>query len=146
MSDQEGITLADDLKGIPKGAFAIVTKIHHAAMDGISASELFTTIHDFSPQPRERVIEDKSLPTDPRPSVTDLLFRASQNSFRRMRGSGDMLQKVAKAYGRIRKGKQAGRLKEQLPAPTTRFNTEISAHRVVTSLRLLTGVVMPRFK
>jgi len=29
----------DNIEGIPKGSFAIITKTHHAAMDGTAAAE-----------------------------------------------------------------------------------------------------------
>ncbi|MFO1288572.1 MAG: wax ester/triacylglycerol synthase family O-acyltransferase [Rubrivivax sp.] len=40
----------DHIDGIPKGgSFAILTKIHHAAMDGTAAAELTWALHEIRP-------------------------------------------------------------------------------------------------
>ena len=38
--------LDDGVDGIPKDGFATFTKIHHAAVDGVSGMELITVLHD----------------------------------------------------------------------------------------------------
>ena len=39
----------DNVEGVPKGSFALVMKIHHAAIDGVSGAEMAAAIHDLSP-------------------------------------------------------------------------------------------------
>lgn len=39
----------DNVAGVPKDGFALVTKIHHAAIDGVSGAEIAAAIHDLSP-------------------------------------------------------------------------------------------------
>ncbi len=46
----EGLETAE---GIPPGSLALISKIHHAAIDGVSGSEIMSAIYDPSPQPRE---------------------------------------------------------------------------------------------
>ena len=39
----------DNVQGVPAGCFAVVTKTHHAAIDGMSGMELTSAIHDDAP-------------------------------------------------------------------------------------------------
>ena len=41
------------IHGLAGGRAALVTKIHHAAVDGMSGSEILTLLYDLSPEPRE---------------------------------------------------------------------------------------------
>ena len=36
-----------------KGSFAVVSKVHHAAIDGMSGMEMTAAIHDITPEPAE---------------------------------------------------------------------------------------------
>ena len=42
----------DDIEGLPPGCFALISKIHHAAIDGMSGVELTSAIHDLDPEKR----------------------------------------------------------------------------------------------
>src|SRR4051794_27139010 len=39
----------DDVAGLPAGSFAIMTKIHHAAIDGVTLLEITSALNDLSP-------------------------------------------------------------------------------------------------
>ncbi|HEY3190944.1 MAG TPA: wax ester/triacylglycerol synthase family O-acyltransferase [Solirubrobacteraceae bacterium] len=41
------------VRGLPGGRVAIVPKVHHAASDGVGAAELFSLLHDPTPEVRE---------------------------------------------------------------------------------------------
>ena len=41
------------IHGLPDGRVALLTKIHHAAVDGMSGGEILTLLYDLSPEPRE---------------------------------------------------------------------------------------------
>ncbi len=45
----EGLERVD---GIPPGSIALISKIHHAAIDGVSGTEIMSAIYDPSPEPR----------------------------------------------------------------------------------------------
>jgi diacylglycerol O-acyltransferase len=49
------------IHGLPEGRVAVLTKVHHAAVDGVSGAEILTALVDLSPEGRE----PKDLP--PRP-------------------------------------------------------------------------------
>ena len=43
----------DNIPGIPPGSFALMAKVHHAAIDGMSGVELSAAVHDIEPKPVE---------------------------------------------------------------------------------------------
>ena len=54
--------LDDGVDGIPKDGFATFTKIHHAAVDGVSGMELITVLHDRSRTPSLRNVTTPGSP------------------------------------------------------------------------------------
>ena len=73
----------DNVEGVPKGSFAVISKVHHAAIDGMSGMEMTSAIHD------DDAIGDLPEPPtspwkpEPIPSSGDLLWRAGMNNARR---------------------------------------------------------------
>jgi hypothetical protein len=39
----------DGIEGLPKGCYAIVTKVHHACVDGVSGVDMIEAVHDLDP-------------------------------------------------------------------------------------------------
>ncbi|HPU15488.1 MAG TPA: wax ester/triacylglycerol synthase family O-acyltransferase, partial [Polymorphobacter sp.] len=69
----------DNIPGLPKGSFALLSKVHHAAIDGMSGVDMTSGIHSLEPgaaPPKE----DKPWKADARPGVGELLFRSYINS------------------------------------------------------------------
>jgi diacylglycerol O-acyltransferase / wax synthase len=62
------------IHNVEGGRLAFYSKIHHAAIDGVSGAEILATILDFSPEPRE--VEPPPEPWDPaEPSLADVAVR-----------------------------------------------------------------------
>ena len=58
----------DGIDGVPSGSFAVLIKLHHAAIDGIAGNQLITAIHDHSPELDETEFDDpwqpEAVPSD----------------------------------------------------------------------------------
>src|SRR3954451_2001388 len=61
------------VEGVPPGSFAILTKTHHAAIDGISGAELTAVINDLSPDAAPPPIPDVP-PAEQVPSPYELMM------------------------------------------------------------------------
>jgi WS/DGAT/MGAT family acyltransferase len=69
------------VEGLADGRFAIITKTHHAMVDGISAVDIGTVLLDVSPTPQEAP-EDTWVP-QPEPSRAGLVVGALADTLRR---------------------------------------------------------------
>jgi diacylglycerol O-acyltransferase len=125
----------DAIPGLPKGSYAIVSKVHHAAIDGMSGVDLIEAIHDLEPQPAEI---PKSSPwsgeNDPNP--VELLFRAQINNLTQPFRFAEVMARTVPAMGRL--GALFAERKLEPPSvqpPRTRFNHQVTAHRVVEGRR-----------
>jgi diacylglycerol O-acyltransferase / wax synthase len=63
------------ITGLEGGRGAFYTKIHHAAIDGVSGAEILETIMDLNAEPREVPPEDAPFVPRPMPSVLNLISR-----------------------------------------------------------------------
>ena len=69
----------DGVAGVPSGSFALLTKVHHSAMDGVTGMQFYGALHDLTPEPREiKRPPAKLLETSP--STPELLTRAYFNN------------------------------------------------------------------
>jgi WS/DGAT/MGAT family acyltransferase len=118
------------IDGLERGRIAILAKIHHSIIDGISGSELATVLMDLEPSP-----PDPPAPTEPRaieplPDGTELFFR----------GLGDVARtpwRITRlAAQSVRQGltflgfqRQSSSPAAPFQAPRTSFNTELTPHR-----------------
>ncbi|WP_445193598.1 WS/DGAT/MGAT family O-acyltransferase [Sphingomonas sp. Tas61C01] len=121
----------DNIEGLPKGCFALVSKVHHAAIDGMSGVEMSAAVHDLDAAmtPPDKI--DRWSP-EHMPNVADLLTRSYFNSLvqpmRVVETIGRSLPGMAKLTAQVGKGDVS--IRNARPAPKTRFNAKVSAHRV----------------
>src|SRR3954451_22653819 len=90
----------DNVAGIPRGCFALVTKVHHAAIDGMSGMELTTAIHDDTPI-AENPTEPDTWKPGSMPGVAELLWRAGVNNASRPAHAGRVLARAVPQLGRL---------------------------------------------
>lgn len=120
----------DNIDGLPPGCFALVSKVHHAAIDGMSGVEMSAAVHDLDP---DMAVPDKPdrWRADNMPKVAELLTRSYFNSLiqpmRVMETIGRSLPGMAKLTASVGKGDVS--IRNARPAPKTRFNGKVSAHR-----------------
>ncbi|HMM15290.1 MAG TPA: wax ester/triacylglycerol synthase family O-acyltransferase [Parvibaculum sp.] len=119
----------DNVEGLPKGSFAIVSKVHHAAIDGVSGAEMTAAIHDLAPDATPAPPENPWLP-EREPTAVELLSRTTVNNVRQPFKLARVVAESVPALARVGIGLTAGKLKRVGPVPRTRFNGQVSPHRV----------------
>ncbi|MCW2622328.1 MAG: hypothetical protein JWL64_1930 [Frankiales bacterium] len=115
----------DGVKGLPQGGIAVVLKIHHAAIDGVTGAEMLSAISSSSPDATVEVAPDWH--AAPPPGAVQLAVQAGAHLVTRP-------PKLLGALGPLgRAGIRAARREYALPAahiPRTRFGAPLSSHRV----------------
>ena len=121
----------DGVEGLPKGSFAILTKIHHAAIDGVSGVEMAAALHDLHPDAVPEPPEKAWVP-EREPSLIELGVRTTINHVRQPFRFARVLAAVGPPalrswFGRspVKEDQAAG------PVPRTRFNGKVTPHRVI---------------
>ena len=126
----------DNVPGYPPGCFAFVTKVHHAAIDGMSGIDLMEAIHTLAPHAPPPNKPDEWKP-EKVPGPVELLGKsyvnALLNPLKQARVAAQTVPGVANAI----KGLIARdfKLTSDYVPPRTRFNKSISPHRVVEGQR-----------
>jgi WS/DGAT/MGAT family acyltransferase len=121
----------DNVEGVPKGSFALVTKIHHAAIDGVSGAEISAAIHDLAPDAEIDEPEDPWV-AERMPTGVELLTRSAAKTMSSPMKLGKLLYRSVPQLGKVAAGLATKQLKIPTKVPRTRFNAEVSPHRVFT--------------
>jgi WS/DGAT/MGAT family acyltransferase len=139
------------IHGLPDGHIAMLTKIHHAAIDGMSGAEIMSVLLDLTPEGRD---PPEPLPDecDPEPSDWEMLGRAVLGAPRYvqrvMRALPSTLPnladapiintvpgvptvgRVSAAFARALRGRERRVIERtNLTPPRTSFNRAVSPHR-----------------
>ena len=120
----------DNVDFLPEGSFAILFKMHHAAVDGASALEAIHGLHDAKPRPSKKPRGSSYQPQE-NPGSLKMLGQASINRLRSPARWLRAARGIAPIAGRIRQGFKEERLQSIKERHSTRFNAPISSHRVV---------------
>jgi diacylglycerol O-acyltransferase / wax synthase len=123
------------VEGLEDGNFALVTKIHHSTIDGVSGAELLSQLFDLTPDPR-RLLPQEDKPARTRvPSDTEIVLQAIATRLTKPPKVARLAFKTVKAVISVRKvrgGESAkGKMALPLTAPRTSINGAITAHRKV---------------
>jgi diacylglycerol O-acyltransferase / wax synthase len=76
------------VEGLADGRFAVVTKTHHAMVDGLASMDIGAVLLDLTPQPRETPDDDWQ--PGPEPSGLELAVSAAAQALRRPRHALDV--------------------------------------------------------
>jgi diacylglycerol O-acyltransferase len=120
----------DNVDGVPKGSFAVLTKIHHAAIDGVSGAELATAIHDLTPTAEPAPPEDKWR-GEPDPTLLELGIRTTVNNIKQPFRILRVLGRTAPSVARVIRRTPSADIETTATVPRTRFNRPVSSHRAV---------------
>ena len=125
------------VEGLENGNIALVTKMHHSTIDGVSGAELLAKLFDLKANPAP----DKTEPAPPAnariPSDVELVAQALATRIAKPPRMARLAWKTTRALLDVRKvrkvstGESAGKAALPLTAPRTSINAAITAHRKV---------------
>lgn len=120
------------IEGLPDDKVGILSKIHHAVIDGVSGAGLGEVLLDVTPEIRDTSNEgrDDSLAGERQPGDVELLARGVVNTVLsplRMLRQAAGLATVAPTLGRYMARKDRPSI--YFESPKTRLNGELTAHR-----------------
>ncbi len=139
------------IQGLEDGHVAVLTKIHHAVVDGLSGAEIMVALLDLTPEGRD--VPARSGPVDRMPSSSEMLLRGMVGALkfpvRFARSAPAALPNLAEvrslavvpgiaAVGQVVKRSREVVLRRprhrslpDLPAPRTPFSGRVSGHRKI---------------
>ena len=118
----------DNIQGYPPGCFALVSKMHHAAIDGASGIEIAAAIHDLSPG-YQTPTSHKKVKKDRQPTYLELIWRSQINNIKTPARVFEVARNTIPGLAKTVAGLARGKLKRVTDIPRTRFNTNVSPHR-----------------
>ncbi len=121
----------DTLPGISKGSFALITKVHHAAVDGKAGTEMMSALLDISPEIRKIKGEDDWAPEE-LPSTFGVISRSWSRAGHKALDLAGFVGKVAVGAAHLYGSKTLRKLDSPprlLSAPSTIFNQTITSRR-----------------
>ncbi len=153
-----------NIPGVPKGSFALYSKMHHSIIDGESGTELLKAMHSITPDSADvdSDREQQRFHADREPTAVELYSRALVHQVERVPGLAKFSIDSARRLGALGVGtvmKMAGdgafslkNLRGLLSGdlgslmskvgPQTRFGGDVSAHRVFEAV----GLPLSEFK
>jgi WS/DGAT/MGAT family acyltransferase len=123
-------TVADSQRG-----FALIVKLHHAAIDAFSGEEIIAQLLEYGPDPR-RIEPPRSWAPGPAPSDERVMLQAGANLIRKPLQITSVAFSAAEATARGIIQKQMRKLPLPFPvfsAPHSPFNRQITANRQIVS-------------
>ena len=122
----------DNVEGFPPGCFAVLSKMHHAAIDGASGVEVAAAIHDLSPD-YNSIKDKKDVKKERKPSSAKLILNAQLNTIKTPLRVLDVAKNTIPGVAKMMAGLARGKLSRVTDIPRTRFNT----NEILVSLMLV---------
>jgi len=119
----------DDVEGMPKGSFAVFSKVHHAAIDGATGTEMTAAVHDLTPN-YKFTGDSVAIPAEQEPGTWDLLVRAQINTLKWPFNFISVARNTVPGMAKVLAMWMRGKLEDVYKVPRTRFNSTISPYRV----------------
>ncbi|HXQ76149.1 MAG TPA: wax ester/triacylglycerol synthase family O-acyltransferase [Acidimicrobiales bacterium] len=124
------------VEGLESGHFAIVTKLHHATIDGASGADLLAVFFDLGPEqqpvpPPDRPWQPDDLPTERElvAGALSSLTRQPERAASAVRRTVGAVRSLAERNRRLREEDGVDPPPAPFSAPRTSLNGAISAHR-----------------
>jgi diacylglycerol O-acyltransferase / wax synthase len=121
------------VEALEDGKIALVAKLHHSTIDGVSGAELLGVLFDLAPDPPELAHQGERQLDLRVPSSFELVSQAVVANLFRPIEVGRMAWRTTLAIAGIRKVRQTGPGKAAIPlrAPRTSINASVHARRRV---------------
>jgi diacylglycerol O-acyltransferase len=123
------------VQGLKRKRFALVTKTHHAVVDGVSGVDIATVLFDVTPIPEPAEADHPWIP-DPEPSAADLAARGIEGVVTTpLRLAGRLGTAVQHPRPAVKQATEAAEAVGEVawalanPAPDVPLNVEIGSHR-----------------
>jgi WS/DGAT/MGAT family acyltransferase len=120
----------DNLEGVPKGSFALLTKVHHSTVDGTSGLQMLGALMDVAPDgpPAFKYPKLRKRPSDP--NISDVMRRAAFNNLRSPVTMANALRKASPQIARgLANARQTRKLYKSGNVPDTPFNGRVSPQK-----------------
>jgi diacylglycerol O-acyltransferase / wax synthase len=122
------------VEGLEHGNVAMVSKIHHSTVDGVSGAELLAQLFDLEPEPPARTVPDPAPTGDRVPSDLQLVAHALAARLTAPLDITRLAWRTGRSVltvRRIRRSGDEGKAALPLTTPRTSLNAAITAHRKV---------------
>lgn len=129
----------DNISWLPEGSYAIATKVHHAAVDGVSIIDFFSAMADIDNKGTPAVpLNTAKLHRSPQPSLLDMAVRATWHTIRSPIGMVDGVMRAAPGLYNFAQEALRSQKEVKHRVPDTRFNCPASRHKMfdATSMSL----------
>ncbi len=117
------------VEGLPKNCFAVLLKIHHAAMDGATGAQFTSIMHDLTPEVEH--FETDLVWQPDFVSKTRMLGKAYIDAWKKPMEFYRFVKETAPVLSRLRERTEDQSLRTIDHKEKTRFQGKISRHRVV---------------
>ncbi len=123
----------DNIEGVPPGSYALATKIHHAAADGMAIVNFLGGLTDIDALGTPAMKQDQPISTKryERPTPVQMALRGAINTVRSPMKVADTLMRSAPSIVRsVNQQISESKKEAKRTVPNTRFNLETSPHRM----------------
>ena len=119
------------IPGMSKGSFALITRVHHAAVDGKASTEMMSALLDVTPEPRKIEGKDNWKPED-LPSSLDVITHSWSKAGQKAKELAGFVGQVAVGAAHLQGDRWLRKIEPPprlLSAPPTVFNQPIDSPR-----------------
>ena len=126
----------DNIPGYAKGSYAILTRIHHSTIDGVSGAHFFAAVSDKDPHGTPAIpLPEGESPANDLPTTSEILNRAINSTVTSPVKLAQALLKFAPALvSSAQKSITGGDEKTATGVPQTRFNGPVTPHKMFDAI------------
>ena len=130
----------DNVAWLPKGAFAVMVKVHQVAIDDVTEDDFTIALHDLKATPEPEEVKRRWF-SEQEPTAAQLLSLAWFNNARKLVETGQSLLEDFPGIGGRRIDPEDVLHLDDAEAPHTRFDEPVSPHRVLAPFTFGTAAI-----